>query len=104
MQTELKEKNYYQGCFNGGKSKNFLEMSICLADLIEKDLEQKIISIWHDETALNWYLLEKNPKILDPTFAYPDSRDIGGDVDGHRDLLKIFGSPKILQLNKDDFG
>jgi len=99
-----KEKNYFQGCFNGGKTIDFLEMSSVLADLIDLDLMKGIVPIWHDESALNWYVMEKNPKILDPTFAYPDVFTGNKTHDPHYKIIAKFGDPKILQLNKDDFG
>jgi hypothetical protein len=104
-----KEKNYFQGCFNGGKSNEFLKMSEELSRLIDSDLGENIMPIWHDESALNWYMMGKNPKILDPTFAYPDS--LAGDpvkdlyLKGlYYEIIKKFGDPKIIQLDKDDFG
>jgi hypothetical protein len=99
-----KERNYFQGCFNGGKTSEFLAMSEKLAKLIDQDLKRDIIPLWHDESALNWYMMEKNPKILDPTFSYPDSLTGDPERDPHYDIIKKFGDPKILQLNKDDFG
>ena len=99
-----KEKYYFQGCFNGGKTDKFLEMSEELAYLIDNDLKNNIIPLWHDESALNWYLMEKNPKILDPTFSYPDFFVGDPGRDNHYSIIKKFGDPKILQLNKDDFG
>jgi len=101
---ENKEKNYYQGCFNGGKSSDFLKMSEELSHLIDIDLRQNIIPIWHDESALNWYLIEKDPKILDPTYAYPDFSGDNPSEDPHYEIIKKFGDPKIIQLNKDNFG
>jgi len=49
-------------------------------------------------------MMEKNPKILDPTFSYLDSLTGDPERDPHYDIIKKFGDPKILQLNKDDFG
>lgn len=97
-----KERNYFQGCFNGGKTKEFLEMSEILSNLIDEDLRKNIIPLWHDESALNWYVMEKTPRALDPTFAYPEPK--GEDLDNHKDLINIFGDPKILQLDKDNYG
>ena len=97
-----KEYFYFQGCFNGGESKKFLSMSRSLKNLMDKDLENNIIPLWHDESALNWYLNGKNPKILDPTFAYPDcGPNIGNPrLDIYSRIIKDFGSPKIIQIDK----
>jgi len=50
--------NYYQGCFFGGYSVDFLNMSELLENKIETDLSNGITPIWHYESALNWYYLK----------------------------------------------
>jgi hypothetical protein len=64
--------NYVQGCFNGGRSSEFLEMCRQIKKRIDSDLENKIIPVWHDESALNWYMIDKTPKILHPVYAWPE--------------------------------
>ena len=101
-----KEFLYFQGCFNGGETEKFLSMSKTLKDLMDKDLERKIIPLWHDESALNWYLNDKNPRVLDPSFAYPDAgAHIGNPgVDLYARVIRDFGYPKIIQLDKSLHG
>ena len=84
-------KYYYQGCLNGGKSENFLEMSQILSDMIDKDLKNNIIPIYHDESALNWYFKDKNPLLMSPSYAYPESWSLP--------FKKI-----IVQMDKTKFG
>jgi hypothetical protein len=84
-------KFYYQGCFNGGRKEEFMKMSDTLDKLIDDDLSKGIIPIWHDESALNWYYLKKNPLIIDPSYAYPENCDIPFDR-------------KIIQLDKSKMG
>lgn len=101
-----KESLYFQGCFNGGETKKFISMSKILRDLIDKDLETGIIPLWHDESALNWYLNDKNPKVLDPTFAYPDST-VGTEtniITKYTRIIHDFGRPKIIQIDKSLHG
>lgn len=86
-----KGKYYYQGCFNGGKSDKFLQMSKKLAEMINIDLSNKIMPIWHDESALNWFYLNKSPLIVDCDYAYPEDWDIPF-------------TKKILQRNKAKYG
>jgi len=69
-------ETYVQGCFNGGRSKEFLKMCREIKKRMDADLRKKIIPIWHDESALNWYLLDKNPKILHPVYAWPEFIDL----------------------------
>jgi hypothetical protein len=88
-------KNYYQGCFIGGRSVEFLNMSEYLDKLIDSDVENNIIPIWWDESALNWYYLDKNPLIIDRHYAYPeDQMYIGLDIK----------KTKILNRDKSKFG
>jgi hypothetical protein len=98
------EKNYYQGCFNGGKKNEFIRMSRELMSSIDTDLSNNIIPVWHDESAMNWYLLDRVVKVLDPTFAYPDVNVGIPGLDPHYNIIRKYGDPKMLQLNKDDFG
>jgi len=84
-------KNYFQGCLNGGRSKEFLEMSIELEKLIYDDLRKNHIPLWHDESALNWYYSKRNPKVLPPSYAYPEVANPDYDK-------------KIIQLDKSKFG
>lgn len=84
-------KYYYQGCFNGGRVKEFLSMSRELSELIDIDLTNSIIPIWHDESALNYYYHSIDPLILNPGYAYPETWNIPF-------------SKKIIQLDKSKFG
>lgn len=86
-----KGEYYYQGCFNGGGSKEFLEMSKILDDMINIDLSNDIMPIWHDESALNWYYLDKSPLLVDSSYAYPEGWSIPFDK-------------KIIQRNKTNYG
>lgn len=83
--------HYYQGCFNGGSTKNFMEMSKDLASKIDIDLNNGIIPIWHDESALNWYFHKRNPLLVSSSYAYPESYN-----------LPI--PKKIIQLDKSKLG
>lgn len=127
----LNKRNlYFQGCFNGGITSKFLEMSKILKDKMDIDMKNNIIPIWHDETAMNWYLVEKKPKILPPIYAYPeycdgetikkslieknensdlinlqsDFKEAENKQDPFIHLVQIFGEPKIIQRNKNKDG
>ena len=82
---------YYQGCFNGGRTEEFLKMSSILATSIESDLSKSIVPIWHDESALNWYYSFRNTLAINPSYAYPESGDMEIDK-------------KIIQLDKSKLG
>lgn len=65
---------YYQGCLWGGKTPDILEMIEELSNRINSDLKNDIIAIWHDESHINKFFIEKkeNINILGPEFAYPE--------------------------------
>lgn len=65
---------YYQGCLWGGKIPEVLDMIDELETRINKDLQNDIIAIWHDESHLNKYFIENKDKvnILGPEYAYPE--------------------------------
>ena len=64
---------YFAGGFNGGTSKAFLKMSEEIKNRIDKDLENDIIAIWHDESHLNRYMIDNPPKVLNPSYCYPEN-------------------------------
>lgn len=66
-------KVYVQGALIGGTSKAFLDMSRQLKKNIDDDLDKGIVAVWHDESHLNRYILEKNPKLLGLEYLCPDT-------------------------------
>ena len=86
-----KGKKYYQGCFNGGRVKEFSDMSSILEQKIDEDVKNNHIPLWHDESALNWFYTDKNPLSLLPSYAYPESFNIPFDK-------------MIIQLDKNKLG
>ena len=67
---------YCAGGFNGGTSEAFLRMSKTIKERVDKDLEKNIIAIWHDESQMNRYFIDNHPKILNPSYCYPESWSI----------------------------
>ena len=84
-------KYYVMGGFNGGKTETFLKMSEELSKNINEDLKNNIIAVWHDESHLNKYIIDKNIKILDPSYGYPDDWDLPFN-------------PKIMIRDKTKYG
>lgn len=68
------EGNFYiTGGINGGKSAEFLKLSEELAILIQKDIENGIVAVWHDESFINKYALKVSRyKLLSPSYFYPE--------------------------------
>jgi len=91
-------KYYFGGGFSGGKKDSYLELSKWCSEMIEKDVANGIIPIWHDETAINRYFLDHEPDvILTPSYHYPQ-----GHINDYKKkwLPNIF-QPKILLLDKN---
>ena len=68
---------YVAGGLNGGTSKAFLKLSKDIMEMTDKDLQNNIIPVWHDESMLNKYLVEymkngKQPLILMPEYLIPE--------------------------------
>lgn len=84
-------KHYYQGCFFGGKNEQFLKMTNILEKNIQIDLNNGFISVWHDESHMNRYFIDNEPKKLDPGYVYPPSYNLPFEK-------------KILQLGKQEHG
>ena len=55
---------------SGGETQAYLEMCRQLVKNIYKDKKQNIIAKWHDESHLNYYIVDKNPLILSPNYNW----------------------------------
>lgn len=66
-------KVYVQGALIGGTSEAFLEMSRALKENIDDDLNRGVVAVWHDESHLNRYILERSPKLLGLEYLCPDT-------------------------------
>lgn len=84
---------YYQGCLWGGKIPEVLELIDELQDRTNKDLENNVIAVWHDESHLNKYFIQNKDRVntLGPEYAYPEV------FVGYCDF-----DPKIVHLAKDN--
>ena len=80
-------KVYVQGCLNGGTAAAYLELCRICKNNIDQDLKNGVIALWHDESHLNKYILNKNPLIMPHTYLYPENWKMSEDV-------------KIVQLDK----
>lgn len=91
-------KYYFGGSFTGGTKAKFIDFATKVTTMLNQDLQNRIIPIWHEESAINKVLNEQLPdKILPPTFHYPE---------GNEYLLKQLSQlqfptePKIIVLDK----
>lgn len=86
-------ENYYAGGFNGGSTEEFLKMSEVIADRVNKDLENGVVALWHDESHMNRYLID-NPPTLSLTPSYCFAEEQMGNLDYPYE-------PKIIALKKN---
>lgn len=85
--------NYYAGGFNGGSTKNFLEMSEVIAKRVNEDLKNGVVALWHDESHMNRYLIDNPPTLsLDPSYCFAEEQ-----MDNPQYPYK----PKIIALKKN---
>ncbi len=82
---------YIAGGLNGGDSACYLQMIKDLESAIDSDYQKNIVAIWHDESHINRYILDKPFKLLPPDYLYPEGWDIPFEKN-------------IIILNKDKFG
>lgn len=76
-------KIYYQGGFNGGRTKEYLDMINTLRGWVNEDIKNRSIALWNDESYLNKYLLDKTPLVLERNYMYPQEwslKDCPGEM------------------------
>jgi hypothetical protein len=80
---------YFQNCFQGGESSEFIHMSETIKKYTEEDLKKYIFPHALDESYMNKYMVDNPPtKILSPGYAYPQ-------------LWNIPVEKKIIHVYKD---
>jgi len=84
---------YWQGCLWGGKVPEVCAMIDELEARVNRDLENDIVAVWHDETQINRYFLERTEDVhtFGPEFAFPEVFESQCNF-----------SPKIVHLAKDN--
>jgi histo-blood group ABO system transferase len=86
-------KEYYQGCFQGGSVDDYLAMCNRIRENVNIDDSNNVIPEWFDEAHLNRYLYDRPPAITLPsTFAYPENIESYPVLHGKE--------PKILHIQK----
>lgn len=87
---------YVQGGFNGGRTKDFLKMVDVILKRTQIDQENGQMAVWHDESHLNRYILDKKPLVMDPRYIWTPF--------DHRYFDSIKDDIKIMIRDKDQFG
>ena len=84
---------YWQGCLWGGKVPNVCAMIDELEARVNRDLENNIVALWHDESQINRYFLERINDVhtFGPEYSFPEL---------FKDSCTF--EPKIVHLAKDN--
>lgn len=70
-------KYYICGGVNGGATKEFLLMTNRIKERIDRDYENKVVALWHDESHINRYIIDYPDYImLTPSYCYPEGWSI----------------------------
>ena len=67
---------YYAGGFNGGTREAFLKMSEHIKNNVDIDIKNEVVALWHDESHMNRYFINNQPKTLTPSYCYPERWNI----------------------------
>ena len=95
--SESEGEIYVQGALNGGTSKNFIKMCQQLNTNTENDLSRDVIALWHDESHLNKYILDKKVKVLNPGYICPEGRKLPFEIYIYTRKKKKYGGHKKLR-------
>lgn len=87
-------KHYYQAGFYGGRVPEMLSLATFCVECTQIDFSNDIMALWQDESYLNKYLLERNPKVIDTIYCKPEELE-GSCKAILRDKNKIFGKENI---------
>lgn len=81
-------KFYVAGGLSGGIAKYYMEMSEIISKRIDQDLAKDIISVWWDESHLNYhYAHNQHFKVIDPGYIVPENRLKGFPFKAHLVVL-----------------
>ena len=88
---------YWQGCLWGGKVPYVCAMIDELVARVNRDLDNNIVAVWHDETHINRYFLERTQDVhtFNSSYAFPEL------FESRCKIPPIF-PPKIVHLAKDN--
>ena len=64
---------YICGGVNGGESEAFVKLMETLIDEIDMNNKNGVIAVWHDESHINHYILNRDDyRMLSPAYCYPE--------------------------------
>lgn len=64
---------YVCGGINGGCTSAYLVLIDNLREAVDEDERNGVTALWHDESHLNRYILDRPHKLLPPSYCYPEN-------------------------------
>lgn len=89
--------HYYQASFYGGRSRELLLLAQTCSYNTQIDFSKGIIASWQDESYLNKYLLDYNPRIIGTYYGKPEHFTCDCKAI-FRDKIKIIGRETLDQM------
>jgi len=74
----LKRRRYFYGAIWFGENLVFKSMCKLLRENVDKDLKNGIISVWHDDSHLNWFAAMHGCKVASKYFCGSEDNQIEG--------------------------
>ncbi len=98
---------YVAGGLNGGQADKYLSFINTCFNNVQADLEKGIIAVWHDESYLNEYILDKRVKVLHPGYLYPAGKQLPFEkiihLENKKDFIKGYGKYSLRYKLKKMF-
>lgn len=69
------KQQYYQGTLNGGTAQAFVALLEGCHEIVVTDFRNGYVPAWHDESALNRYMMGRRCKLVDSEYGMPEHRD-----------------------------
>jgi hypothetical protein len=85
-------KSYVHGAIWFGYRENFISMCQTLTTQTRRDLDNKVIARWHDESHLNCYITKHPHKIFDNRLSW---------VKGYKNLRKFNSTFVVSNVQKE---
>lgn len=85
---------YVAGGLNGGTAAAYLRLCQECSNMVHRDLDNGIVPLWHDESILNKYILDKKPLILDCRYLYPEGKNLRPFKRDIKILIRDKSNPK----------
>jgi histo-blood group ABO system transferase len=96
---------YFAGGFFGGSQREFIKLIAETSSRIQKDLDNGIIAIWHDESHWNRYCIDYPPQvILSPSYCFAENiSEMGFSEHVVAEYKKMFPRKLLALTKKGDY-